>query len=289
MSRRVQRPLLPRLGWLMCRRPGCHLLTVVGMTTTSEALTSPADDHDVVLRLATSAYLGRYTGTSRIHTASDLRLFFAWCADQHLAFGPPARTDQEVCAVHAGNPPIQTLHRVPAYGRGHRVLPDLRDRRSRGALAHRLRPPSPGASRVTIAAAITSRSSPRLCRAGFLDLERAASAAVESLEQVADVADDPTVRVPATDEDRPCTGVRRRASPARGAAYRQDSFGEGLEANECAATAASIRLRAQTGVAPNPSPAKRTPLLAPRIALPVIRKPPTGWVGVVHLHVADRA
>jgi integrase/recombinase XerD len=56
------------------------------MTTTSEALTSPADDdRDLVLRLAASAYLGRYTGTSRTHTESDLRLFFAWCADHHLA------------------------------------------------------------------------------------------------------------------------------------------------------------------------------------------------------------
>jgi hypothetical protein len=32
-----------------------------------------------------SAYLGRYTGTSRIHTESDLRLFFAWCAERALA------------------------------------------------------------------------------------------------------------------------------------------------------------------------------------------------------------
>lgn len=60
------------------------------------------------------------------------------------------------------------------------------------------------------------RGGPGCSRAGFLDVERAASAAVESLEEVADVADDPAVRVPATDEDRPCTGVRRRASPARG-------------------------------------------------------------------------
>ena len=55
------------------------------MTTTSTALTFWPDDHDLVLRLAVSAYLGRYTGTSRIHTESDLRLFFTWCTDQHLA------------------------------------------------------------------------------------------------------------------------------------------------------------------------------------------------------------
>jgi integrase/recombinase XerD len=60
-------------------------LTVVGMTTTSEASTSSPDDHEIILRLAASAYLGRYIGTSRTHTESNLRLFFAGCADQQLA------------------------------------------------------------------------------------------------------------------------------------------------------------------------------------------------------------
>ena len=55
------------------------------MITTSEALASPPDDHDLLLRLAAAAYLGRYTGTSRTHTESDLCLFLSWCADQHLA------------------------------------------------------------------------------------------------------------------------------------------------------------------------------------------------------------
>jgi integrase/recombinase XerD len=53
------------------------------MTTTSPAV-PPVFDDDLVLRLAASAYLGRFTGTSRTHTGSDLRLFFAWCADQQL-------------------------------------------------------------------------------------------------------------------------------------------------------------------------------------------------------------
>lgn len=92
-----------------------------------------------------------------------------------------------------------------------------------------------------------------------------------------------------TDEDLRCIGVRRRASSARGAAYREGSSGRVSEANECVATAVSMRLRAQTDVTQNPPPAKRTPLRAPRIALPVISKPPTGGVGVVYLHVADRA
>lgn len=54
------------------------------MTTIPEALPS-SSDNDLVLRLATAAYPGRFIGTSRMHTESDLRLFFAWCADQHLA------------------------------------------------------------------------------------------------------------------------------------------------------------------------------------------------------------
>jgi len=52
-------------------------LTLVHMTTTSV--------DDVVLRLATSAYLGRYTGTSRSHSESDLRIYLAWCAERDLA------------------------------------------------------------------------------------------------------------------------------------------------------------------------------------------------------------
>ena len=58
---------------------------MVTMTTTPEALTSSYDDNDLILRLAAGAYLGRYTGISRRHTESDLRLFFAWCTEQNLA------------------------------------------------------------------------------------------------------------------------------------------------------------------------------------------------------------
>jgi integrase/recombinase XerD len=39
---------------------------------------------DVVLRLAASAYLGRYTGTSRVHSESDLRIYLSWCAERDL-------------------------------------------------------------------------------------------------------------------------------------------------------------------------------------------------------------
>jgi len=57
-------------------------VTVVSMTT-SDPVASPTDD-DLVLRLASSAYLARFTGSSRVHTESDLRLYFAWCADHQL-------------------------------------------------------------------------------------------------------------------------------------------------------------------------------------------------------------
>jgi hypothetical protein len=44
-------------------------------------LASPASDHPVPftdqLRLAVAAYLARYKGSSRDHTESDLRCFFA--------------------------------------------------------------------------------------------------------------------------------------------------------------------------------------------------------------------
>jgi len=37
------------------------------------------------LGLATVAHLSRYRGSSREHTESDLRIFFSWCQERHLA------------------------------------------------------------------------------------------------------------------------------------------------------------------------------------------------------------
>lgn len=68
-------------------------VTVVGMTT-SDPVASPTDD-DLVLRLESSAYLARFTGSSRVHTESDLRLYFAWCADHQLVPLAMARADVE--------------------------------------------------------------------------------------------------------------------------------------------------------------------------------------------------
>jgi hypothetical protein len=49
------------------------------------------------LRLAVSAYLARFKGSSREHTESDLRCYLAWCAERGLDPLPPAvgrATDQ---------------------------------------------------------------------------------------------------------------------------------------------------------------------------------------------------
>jgi integrase/recombinase XerD len=69
-------------------------LTVVGMTASSDVDVSYAGD-DLVLRLASSACLARFTGTSRAHTESDLRLSFAWCAERQLAPLAAVRLDIE--------------------------------------------------------------------------------------------------------------------------------------------------------------------------------------------------
>jgi integrase/recombinase XerD len=45
----------------------------------------PSDLDETVLRLAAMAYLGRYTGASRTHSESDLRIFFTWCGERDVA------------------------------------------------------------------------------------------------------------------------------------------------------------------------------------------------------------
>ncbi|MFQ6398996.1 hypothetical protein ACLMAJ_36860 [Nocardia sp. KC 131] len=40
---------------------------------------------DLVLRLSSAAYLARFSGTSRTHCSSDLRLYFAWCVERHAS------------------------------------------------------------------------------------------------------------------------------------------------------------------------------------------------------------
>ncbi|MEV6071192.1 tyrosine-type recombinase/integrase [Nocardia sp. NPDC052001] len=50
---------------------------------------------DLVLRLAALAYLARFSAVSRIHTKSDLRLYFYWCAEQQVTPLAVARTEVE--------------------------------------------------------------------------------------------------------------------------------------------------------------------------------------------------
>jgi integrase/recombinase XerD len=51
------------------------------LSLSSAAADAPSADH---VRLAASAYLTRFTGSSREHTESDLRCYLRWCADHSL-------------------------------------------------------------------------------------------------------------------------------------------------------------------------------------------------------------
>ncbi|WP_410873380.1 tyrosine-type recombinase/integrase [Nocardia sp. A7] len=54
------------------------------MSTSADIDVAFAGD-DLVLRLASAAYLARFSGTSRIHCSSDLRLYFNWCLDHRAS------------------------------------------------------------------------------------------------------------------------------------------------------------------------------------------------------------
>ncbi|MET9490070.1 hypothetical protein [Nocardia sp. NPDC006630] len=64
------------------------------MAPTSDLDVTFAGD-DLVLRLATLAYLARFSAVSRIHTKSDLRLYFCWCTERHLTPLTVTRTEVE--------------------------------------------------------------------------------------------------------------------------------------------------------------------------------------------------
>jgi integrase/recombinase XerD len=57
------------------------MTNVTELTSISSAHLMPFTDQ---LQLAVAAYLARFTGFSRGHTASDLRCFLAWCAERSL-------------------------------------------------------------------------------------------------------------------------------------------------------------------------------------------------------------
>src|SRR5690349_23936406 len=54
-----------------------------------------APGHQLVLRAAVAAYLGRYRGQTRLHTESDLRVFLRWCAEHELDPLAAVRVDVE--------------------------------------------------------------------------------------------------------------------------------------------------------------------------------------------------
>lgn len=56
-----------------------------------------ASSLDVELRSAAAAYLGRYTGVSRLHSESDLRSFFTWCVERDL---PPLAAQRAQIALY---------------------------------------------------------------------------------------------------------------------------------------------------------------------------------------------
>jgi hypothetical protein len=87
-----------------------------------------AHDRELILRAAVSAYLGRYGGQTRLHTASDLGIFLCWCTDQDLDPLGAVRVDiEQVRALAARRAPLPALDGLPPTVGGGRLLPDLRD------------------------------------------------------------------------------------------------------------------------------------------------------------------
>lgn len=84
--------------------------TVVDMTTTVETLTCPPEGHDLVLRSAASAYLGRYTG--RTHTESDLRSR-VWSRAGWATRMPRPAAVSAGALLGGGDPVIEPEHLIP--------------------------------------------------------------------------------------------------------------------------------------------------------------------------------
>jgi integrase/recombinase XerD len=57
---------------------------MMDFTELASSAPDPAELLTDRLRLAVAAYLGRFTGSSREHTQSDLRCYLAWCAERDL-------------------------------------------------------------------------------------------------------------------------------------------------------------------------------------------------------------
>lgn len=106
----------------------------------------PADH--LALEAATAAYLGRYRGTTRLRTESDLRIFLTLGTAQDL---DPLTVGSADIERH-----VRRLQDVRCYQpstisrrlSADLLLPGLCDRPALAALAGRLRPPAPDAARV---------------------------------------------------------------------------------------------------------------------------------------------
>jgi integrase/recombinase XerD len=89
---------MPRRVWMDCfaaltrrahRRGMMHFSDPIPLSSTGDAL---ADR----VRLAAVAYLGRFKGSSREHTESDLRCYLTWCAERGLDPLAARRPDLEL-------------------------------------------------------------------------------------------------------------------------------------------------------------------------------------------------
>ncbi|GAA4475675.1 hypothetical protein GCM10023170_098880 [Phytohabitans houttuyneae] len=61
----------------------------------SSATSGVTHRSELVLQVASAAYLGRYRGQTRIHTESDLRVFLRWCTAMELDPLAAVRADIE--------------------------------------------------------------------------------------------------------------------------------------------------------------------------------------------------
>jgi len=92
---RREHPLMPLPGRAGVRRCGDARCCMAASSATSGV----THRGELVLQVASAAYLGRYRGQTRIHTESDLRVFLRWCTARgsirSLRFG---RTSSGMCA-----------------------------------------------------------------------------------------------------------------------------------------------------------------------------------------------
>ena len=113
-------------------------------TTTVVPPTPPLFDE---ARLAVAGFLARYSGTTRTSYATDLRQWFAWCAQVGLEVFSARRAHIELCARAWRTGPGPGHHRPAAVDR-RRLLPLRRHRRRHRALAGRVRPTTQDRHRV---------------------------------------------------------------------------------------------------------------------------------------------